>query len=324
MNAGRVLRPQWLLARLARARPPAAIRRSACCALGLLAAALPAAEAPADLALEPAGRAPAFLTNAAVLAPQGLAATAAGGRLRVTWAARGPATDAAVTLWTSTDAPGHWPSRDWRPVAMTRQGGAWAAELPLRSAVVPVVYFAQAAGGVTPMRIFHPARAGVAEPPAAAWTFLEGFEEGHEGWELATGAREAPPLERASPGATGRGALAVTVPPGRASVAVNTTALRGWMLLEAGPGATLRLAARTDAGPGRLRVWLATQAGAPEFVRHEGPGAWEVGPEWRRFEVPLAAFQRLRPGEVDRVTFEFAGRAGQRLLLDDVELVPED
>ena len=174
------------------------------------------------------------------------------------------------------------------------------------------------------MRVFDPGGAGLAAPSDPRWTFLAGFEDMLEGWELATGARNPPPLEVASPGSSGRGALAVTVPPGRASVAVNTTVLRGWMLLELGPAAALRVAARTDAGPGRLRVWLATQAGSPEFVRHEGPPAWEVGPEWRRFEAPLAAFSRLRPGEVDRVTFEFSGRAGQRLLLDDVELAPED
>lgn len=285
----------------------------------------------ADRWLEPPGTFPdgAPATRVTPADAAGFAGAAVDGRLRVRWTAPAPAETAAVHLRFSADPPGHWPSRHWRTVAMTWDGGAWAADVPVLTTAAPLIYFAEvresgAGGWSTPMRLFDPAQTGMTPPPEAGWRFLAGFEDAFEGWELATGARNAPPLERASPGATGRGALAVTVPPGRASVAVNTTVLRGWMLLELGPAAALRLAARTDAGTGRLRVWLATGAGSPEFVRHEGPWTWEVGPAWRRFEAPFGAFRRLRPGEVDRVTFEFAGRAGQRLLLDDVELAPED
>jgi len=319
MKTGWIPKRRRLLARLAVTRLPAAGRRSACCALGLLAAALPAAEPPADLALGPAGRHPVFLTNAAALAAGGLAASAAEGRLRAAWTPPAPAAE-PVTLWTSTDAPGHWPSRDWRPVTMTRQGGAWTASLPLRSATVPVVYFAQTAGGVTPPRIFHPARAGVAEPPAAAWTFLEGFEEEpFPGWELASAATNAVPLARDAAARSGRWALAVTIPPGRASVAVATTRLRGWMLREHAPAA-LRLAARAPAGGGELRLALHMHAGTPELAISEAAGAAALGPGWRGIEAPFSAFPRLRAGAVDRLVLEFRGAAGQRLLLDDVEL----
>ncbi|MFN0067989.1 MAG: hypothetical protein ACKVYV_10170 [Limisphaerales bacterium] len=258
----------------------------------------------------------------------GLSGTAAQGRLRVTWPPPAPPANAAVRLRHSTDAPGHWPARHWRTLPMTWRDGAWHADVPVVMLEAPVIYFAETTDGAndtkaqaTPMRIFFPAQAGLTRPANLRWAFLEGFEEGHEGWALATGATNALPLETVSPGASGRHALAVAVPPGRASVAVTTTALRGWMLLEHG-AAALRLSARTDAGEGRLRVKLLANAGSPEFVLHEGPPAETVGPAWRRVEIPLAAYPRLRVRDVDRLVIEFAGRAGQRLLVDDVELVP--
>lgn len=255
----------------------------------------------------------------------GLAGAAAGGRLRVTWPPPAPPTNAAVRLRFSTDAPGRWPARHWRATPMVWREGAWRADVAVITTEVPMIYFAETTedgpAQATPMRIFFPAQAGVTRRASLSWAFLEGFEEGHEGWTLATGATSAPPLEIVSPGASGRRALAVTVPPGRASVAVATTVLRGWMLLEHGPAA-LRFAARTDAVEGRLRVKLLANAGSPEFVLHEGPPAEAVGPAWRRVEVPFAAFPRLRARDVDRLVIEFASRAGQRLLLDDVELVP--
>lgn len=254
-----------------------------------------------------------------------LSGAALDGRLRVTWPPPAPPTNAAVRLRFSTDAPGHWPARHWRTLPMAWRDGIWTADVPVVTTETPVIYFAEVteAGGerATPMRVFSPGKAGLAASSVPRWTFLEGFEEGLDGWELAMGVTNAPPLRPVSPGASGRRALAVAVPEGRASVAVATTSLRGWMLLEHGPAA-LRFAARTDAGEGRLRVQLQADAGSTNLVLHDGPPAETVGPAWRRVEVPFAAFPRLRPRDVDRLVIEFAGQDGQRLLLDDVELVP--
>ncbi|MGE3311406.1 MAG: hypothetical protein AB7O66_15675 [Limisphaerales bacterium] len=249
--------------------------------------------------------------------------------LRVTWrdqtvaeggAAVGPVETPRVLA--STDAPGHWPSRDWRAWPMTGGKGAWEARIPLESARTPVVYFVEAGAGstnVSAMRWFRPGLAGVTEPTRPFTGHLEGFEQGLGGWEWGGSGDGAMGMTTSSQAWTGRAALRLEVPRGRASATIGTVRLRGWMLVEHAP-VNLVMAARTESGVGKLRLALHGGARSDDLAVYPARREFEVGPAWRRIEVPLESFVNLRPSTVDWLTVQFLADGGRAVLLDDVEL----
>jgi hypothetical protein len=223
----------------------------------------------------------------------------------------------------STDAPGHWPVRDWRSWPMTAGAGGWEARIPLVSATAPVVYFVESvAGGVTnasAMRCFRPVAAGVMEATSPFTGHLDGFEQGLVGWEWGGSGDGAEWMALTEEAWTGRWAMRVTVPRGRASATVGTVRLRSWML-EGGVAGRLVMAARTTGGEGRLRFALHGNARTSGLAVYPAKGEEAVGPVWRRVEVPLERFVNLRPWTVDWLTIQFVADAGRVVVLDDLEL----
>jgi hypothetical protein len=249
-------------------------------------------------------------------------------RLRVEWNGAtnlvAASTDSAVPrVLVSTDAPGHWPVRDWRSWPMTGRPGAWEARIPLVSAATPVVYFVEASGaGVTnasSMRWFRPRLAGVTEPTLPFTGHLEGFEQGLAGWEWGGSGDGSPWMTVSSQAWSGRGALRMEVPSGRASATVGTVRVRGWMLAEHAPRQVV-VVARTERGAGRIRMALHGDARSPQLAVFPAKSEFEVGTRWRRVEVPLDSFVNLRPSSVDWLTIQFLAESGRAVLLDDLEL----
>jgi hypothetical protein len=254
-----------------------------------------------------------------------LSAVPAGGWLQVTWQ---PETSprGTVVVVASTGRIGPGVLRDWREYPMTRTGPVWVARLPLASGREPLVYAVREWGpdrtlwrGTAP-RIFHPLRSGDVEPTFPFTGFLEGFEEGWEGWERADGRPSESVLSRSDDAWSGRRALRVEVPVGRGSITVGTVRVQGWMLWEHDL-VSIRMMVRTEGGEGRLRVALHSRARTPDLAVHPAPEV-VVGPEWRRLEWALETFVGLKRREVDWMTLHFLAEEGVVLLLDDVELVP--
>lgn len=252
-------------------------------------------------------------------------------RLRIEWKdnatagnpAPGPVGGVVPRVLVSTDAPGHWPVRDWRSWPMAGVAGGWEANIPLVSATTPVVYFVEAVGGGTTnasaMRWFRPKLAGVLEPTFPFVGHLEGFEQGTAGWEWGGSADATEWMTLSTQAWSGRSALRIEIPTGRASATVGTVRVRGWMLVEHAPRQVV-VVARTEKGMGRLRMALHGDARSPQLAVYPAKAEYEVGPKWRRIEVPLDSFVNLRPATVDWLTIQFLAESGRAVLLDDLEL----
>lgn len=252
-----------------------------------------------------------------------LSGRSAGRHLEIRWEPDEVLIIDQATAWVSTDASDAHTVRDWRTFPMQRAGGAWIARIALRSIEVPTVYFVQSQqdgrSTASPPRIFRPRAAGWEGPTYPFGGYLDGFEEGTEGWELVAGGG-AHQLTLSTNALSGRGALSLQVPSGRGSVTVGSARLRGWMLTEHRPRA-VRLAVRTEFGTGRVHLSLHSRARTPDLGVH--PAAWGavVDDHWRRIEIPLGDFASLRAAQVDWMTLQFFADSGTTLLVDDVELV---
>lgn len=257
-------------------------------------------------------------------------------RLAVTWvppAETGTAkrTPGTAEVLVSTGRPGHWPSRDWRRWKMELTASGWRAVVPVETVDEPLAYFVRHTSSgethVSPVRLFRVPGSELVAPTFVFTGFLDGFEEGITGWEPVAAGLPDTAVTRSSQALTGRGALRLEVPPGRASVTVGTVRIQGWMLLEHNPVA-VRFAARMeeqagrkDGGVGRVNCALHGQARTPDVAIYPTLGEFTIGKEWRRLEVPVEAFTGLRPGTVDWFTIQFRADSGRALLVDDLELV---
>jgi hypothetical protein len=296
---------------------------------GILAIAVAAA---ARLAIAAQTNAPdAWITNQVVYPPwaagiaptrapfAGLHAEGVAGRLKIVWPA-GAAVDAA-TLCFSADDPGHWPARDWRSQPMELRGGAFRAVVPLDSANVPVAYCVAATAtgstNVSPMRLCRPRLLEVTEPSRYFWPFIEGFEQGLEGWQSVTrGAR----IGTAPEARNGRAALRVVIPGDGRRAAVATTRVRGWFVQE--HGATgFAFWARTRHGRGEVRVTLRANAHTPDQSAATPVNGMALGTNWQRVAVSFSAFPKFPSESLDWIEFEFAGPASTEFQLDDLYLL---
>lgn len=225
--------------------------------------------------------------------------------------------------WGESDV---WTARDWRSQAMQRDstGSGWRAWVPVPSveltAAYAVVFGAAGSEAITPLREFDPRAAGLGEATFPFRGLVEGFEEGIDGWEIASGGARTNSLTWSTQALTGQHALRLEVPPGKGSVTVGTVRLRGWMLREY-DAVALRIALRTEAGEGRVAVALHSHARRPDLATHPAPGELPLENRWVRLEIPLTAFVQLRAAAVDGLTIQFLAEPGRALLLDDVELV---
>ncbi|MBL9137272.1 MAG: hypothetical protein JNK85_15475 [Verrucomicrobiales bacterium] len=245
-------------------------------------------------------------------------------RVKVNWPRTNEVAVASATMVYSVDSPGHWAVRDWRSAAMQRAPGGWTATLPIPCVTIPVVYYLRhTADGITrlsPARVFRPDQAGMEEANPPFTGFLDGFEQGLEGWTGGTGREPEGTLTYSTNAFSGSGALRLQIPQQRSSVAAATVRLRGWMLWEFSP-TTLRFAARAPRGSGTLRCSLVSKARTPEIQVHADRREHQVHGSWTRIEIPIAEFAGLRLRDVDWMTIQFFDEPGADLLVDDVELV---
>jgi hypothetical protein len=223
-------------------------------------------------------------------------------------------------LVASADAPGHWPARDWRTFGMRRFGGSWVGEIPVDSLEVPQIYFLAAREQeklvASPMRVVHPRALGMEAPSHFFWAFIEGFEQDLDGWRTADGTEA-----RTDPAAkSGRASLDVRVPAGQRSIAVETTRLRGWFLEEHG-AAGMGVWLRTKSGTGTAAFTLVANARSTNQVLSRRAETVRVSTKWVRAALLFESFPKVRLGDLDLFSIEFAAEPGTELLIDDLHLL---
>ncbi|MEQ2008959.1 MAG: hypothetical protein ABMA26_19430 [Limisphaerales bacterium] len=245
-------------------------------------------------------------------------------QLKVRWQPAAPPTRPRLTLHYSADFPGHWPSRDWRTLPLTQRGAVWEATLPVEELDVPLVYFVSD-GSPTPallssMRVVSPRLAGMEKPSRVFWPFLDGFEEGVTGWELASDSATIPQL-KASPSAhDGNAALSVTIPAGQRSVTVSTTRVRGWHYsLQLATG--LRVWLRAPGGSGRSRFTLHANAGTTNAISALSAVEAALDDKWRKVDLSFSSFPNFPVVGTDLFSIEFIGEGPREFLVDDLRLL---
>jgi hypothetical protein len=224
-----------------------------------------------------------------------------------------------VQLVVSADAPGHWPARDWRTLAMRRAGSGWLAEIPVDSADVPQIYFVAARLDgrpvISPMRLAHPRTLGLERPTRLFWAFVEGFEQDLDGWRTANAAVRTNAAAR-----SGRAALSLRVPAGQKSVSVESTRLRGWFLQEhEADGFALWL--RMGQGEGRVAFTLVANAGSTNQITSRRTETVAVSTNWAKARLLFESFPKAPLAELDLIIIKFIAAPGAELLIDDVHLL---
>lgn len=243
-------------------------------------------------------------------------------QLKVRWQPSTSPAEPRAILHYSTDAPGHWPARDWRTVPMPQRGAVWEATLPVDDLDVPLVYFVSDGGAapkfLSPMRVVSPRLAGMEKPSRIFWPFLDGFEEGVAGWEL--GSAGAAPLKVSASAHDGNAALSVTLAPGQRSVTVSTARVRGWHYshqLATG----LRVWLRAPAGIGQARFTLHANAGTTNAVAVVSAIEATLDDKWRRVDLSFSSFPNFPVAGTDSFSIEFSGEGPCEFLVDDVRLL---
>lgn len=244
-------------------------------------------------------------------------------QLKVRWQPAAPLTQTRLLVHFSADAPGHWPARDWRTLPMTLRGAVWEAVLPVDDLDVPLVYFVSDAGDApglcSPMRVVSPRLTGMEKPSRIFWPFLDGFEAGVSGWELAAGAA-APPLKVSPQAHEGHAAMSVSLPAGERSVTVSTARVRGWHYSH--QFATgLRVWLRAPAGTGRARFTLHANADTADAIAVSSTVEVELSAQWQRVELHFSSFPNFPVVATDRFSIEFRGEGPREFLVDDLRLL---
>ena len=176
-----------------------------------------------------------------------------------------------------------------------------------------------AAGISSPMRVCFPRAAGMEIPSRIFWPFLDGCEDGLDGWRLLA-PTNTPALRADADARSGHAALAVTLPEGQRSVTVATVRVRGWHLQQqAATG--VRLWLRAPAGDGKARFTLLAHALTPNQVVAVCPIEPKLTAQWQRVDLPFSAFPRLPWHDVDLLTIEFLGTGPRVFLVDDLQLL---
>jgi hypothetical protein len=244
--------------------------------------------------------------------------------LRVVWTPPPGDTPASATLRVSIGPPGHWPARDWRTYPLFLHGANWESIVPVDTLEVPLIYFVEAPPGgpspLSPLRVCYPGRLGLEMPTRIFWPFLEGFEESLESWRWLAGGPEDGRLQTSGTVKNGKLALSVKIPPGRASVTVGTTRVRGWSVLEhRATGVAVWI--RTREGTGRARFAFLANAFATNQVADAPPLEAPIRERWNQIEVPFSAPAKFPLGDLDLFSIELLGSAGTEFLLDDLQLL---
>lgn len=256
---------------------------------------------------------------------EGLRCEAIAGKLKITWPAADFPTNATVLLWHSLDEPGHWPARPWRVTPLTRRGESWDASVPVPHLDIPLVYFVLAAApgaptNVSPLRVCRPREAGMEEITRPFWPFLEGFEEGLDNWQWHSHVPAGHLLTLHTNAYHGYASLRVPLPPGRRSVAVATTVVRGWHLDLFGARG-LGLWARTLEGQAQLRWTFITDYGTTNQLVFPSPVSHTIGNRWTKMETLFDSIPEAHRSELDWVTLEVQSDNAGAVLLDNLHLL---
>lgn len=247
------------------------------------------------------------------------------GKLKVSWRDAGLPTNATVTLWHSLDAPGHWQARAWRTTPLARRPESWDVSVPVPHLEVPLVYFLAVSvpgqpAQYSPMRVCHPREAGLEEIARPFWPFLEGFEEGLDNWRWHSSAPAGYALATHTNAYNGYASLCVPTPPGRRTVSVATTVVRGWHL-ELFQARGLGLWARTDTGEATLRWTFITDYGTTNQLVFPAPTAQNLGNRWVKVETLFDVIPPEHRGKLDLVTLEIEADPPRQVWLDNLHLL---
>jgi hypothetical protein len=253
-----------------------------------------------------------------------LRAESIAGQMHIHWTTGLTNTNVVATIVASVDDPGHWLARDWRVYPFLLRPKGWETSLPVDNVDVPIIYYARVSEGGrvrrSEMRIFRPRAAGIEVPSRPFWAFLEGFEEDLESWRIPGEDRNQPPLERIPLPRNGHSSLSVKIPPGRSSIAVATTRVRGWQV-EQKMATGLRLWMRTAAGAGRVRFTVYSNASTTNQVASIFPEEAPVSAQWRRMDIPFKSFSGLVRPAMDLFVVECIAEGPAEFLLDDLQLL---
>lgn len=108
--------------------------------------------------------------------------------------------------------------------------------------------------------------------------------------------------------------------PGQRSIAVETTRLRGWFLEEhraAGIGVWLR----TKSGTGTAAFTLVANARSTNQIISRRAETMKVSTKWAKAALLFESFPKVRLGDLDLFSIEFAAEPGTELLIDDLHLL---
>lgn len=241
-----------------------------------------------------------------------------------TWTPAQLNTNDTVVLVVSADEPGHWPVRDWREYPMRSSGNGWAARPHVDSAHVPLVYFVRVSNSMgtnhSPMRICRPDLAGLTGPSRPFDPFLEGFEQGTEGWTVVTDKSEDSQPTTDTVSRSGYRSLKISVPAGKRSSTVATTRVRGWQLTDS-QATALELWMRTRKDNGRARFTLHSDAFTTSQTAITSTNEATITDQWQKIKIPLASFPNLSPGRVDWFSIECLGSGPIDFFIDDLRLL---
>lgn len=248
-------------------------------------------------------------------------AEALAGQLRVIWPGA-PTNLLAATVWLSADRLGHWLARDWRRIPMRFSGTDAEALVPAEDLELPVAYFIEAVGltntNASLMRSVLPLEAGLELPTRLFWSYLDGFEDGIDGWRMVAPTNGF--LKIATLPRTGRHALSVTTPDAKTSVSIGTTRARGRHFLRPEvEGVSIWL--RTLNGSGQARFSVVANAFATNEARTVFPNEFPITAEWRKVALLKSGFANLPLTEIDFVSIELRSADATEFLLDDLELI---
>jgi hypothetical protein len=227
----------------------------------------------------------------------------------------------SFTIHYSLGTEGHWFARDWRSFPASLKGQTWDCIIPVETLDLPFLYLARVEWldrtTSSPLHQIDPDELGMKSPTQPFWGFIEGFEQGLEGW-FPTGA-ENPMKVVGSPVKTGKSALQITIPSKRNSASIITSRIRGAQITMTGSiGITLEARSNSKA---RLRFTVFEKRGEPDQRLLQFPTEIEIDKNWKKIELPLASLPDRHLVDLDTFGIEAIGEPLTQVFLDDLNLV---
>ncbi|MDB6053509.1 MAG: hypothetical protein JWN25_1032 [Verrucomicrobiales bacterium] len=227
----------------------------------------------------------------------------------------------SFTIHYSLGNEGHWVARDWRSFPASLKGQTWDCIIPVETLDLPFLYLAELEMAdrkpASPLHKIDPDELGMKSPTQPFWGFIEGFEQGLEGWFPAS--TENPMKIVGSPVKTGKAALQITIPTKRNSATIITSRIRGAQInLTGSIGVTLQARSNTKA---RLRFTVFEKRGERGQRLLQFPTEMEIDKSWKKIELPLESLPDPHLIDLDTFGIEAIGEPLTEVFLDDLNLV---